>query len=241
MPPTPQPNENHHIKIHLHTHLPLKDSKAMEQITIIGSGNMARSIAVRMISARHSVQILGRNGEKTRELVEFLGAGAQGGGEGAVVEGGIVFLAVPFAEAKKSVIFYGDALAGRVVVDICNPVDLATFDSLVTPVGTSAAEEIALHTTADAFVVKAFNTCFAKPLELGSVARVPLDVFIAGDSEQAKLKVSSVVAASGLRPIDVGPLRRARDLEAMMLLVMGLQVSPAHENFNWDTSLNLLP
>lgn len=213
----------------------------MEQITIIGSGSMAHSIAVRMLKARRSVQILGRSGEKTRELVEILGAGAQGGGEGAVIEGGIVFLAVPFAEAKKSVLFYGEALAGRVVVDISNPVDLATFDSLTIPAGTSAAEEIAHHASAEAFVVKAFNTCFAKPLEVGSVSGVPLDVFIAGDSEQAKVKVSAVVAASGLRPIDVGPLRRSRELEAMMLLVMGLQVSPEHENFNWDTSLNLLP
>ncbi|WP_104111983.1 NADPH-dependent F420 reductase [Arthrobacter sp. N199823] len=213
----------------------------MEQITIIGSGNMARAIAVRMLKARHSVQILGRNGKKTRELVEILGAGAQGGGEGAVIEGGIVFLAVPFEEAKKSVIFYGEALAGKVVVDISNPVDLATFDQLLTPAGTSAAEEIVRHTSAEAFVVKAFNTCFAKPLESGSVSGIPLDVFIAGDSEEAKVKVSAVVAASGLRPIDVGPLRRARELEAMMLLIMGLQVSPEHKNFNWDTSLNLLP
>ncbi|AIX99963.1 putative reductase [Arthrobacter sp. PAMC 25486] len=213
----------------------------MEQITIIGSGNMARSIAVRMLQARHSVQILGRNGGKTRELVEFLGAGAQGGGEGAVIEGGIVFLAVPFEEAKKSVLFYGEALAGRVSVDISNPVDLATFDKLLTPAGSSAAEQTALHASPEALVVKAFNTCLAKPLEAGTVAGIPLDVFIAGDSEQAKVKVSAVVAASGLRPIDVGPLRRARELEAMMLLVMGLQVSPAHENFNWDTSLNLLP
>jgi predicted dinucleotide-binding enzyme len=73
------------------------------------------------------------------------------------------------------------------------------------------------------------------------VAGLPLDVFIAGDSEQAKVKVSAVVAASGLRPIDVGPLRRARELEAMMLLVMGLQASPNQDNFNWDTSLKLLP
>lgn len=138
-------------------------------------------------------------------------------------------------------IFYGEALAGKVVVDISNPVDLATFDQLLTPAGTSAAEEIVRHTSAEAFVVKAFNTCFAKPLESGSVSGIPLDVFIAGDSEEAKVKVSAVVAASGLRPIDVGPLRRARELEAMMLLIMGLQVSPEHKNFNWDTSLNLLP
>lgn len=213
----------------------------MEQITIIGSGNMARAIAVRMIAGRHSVQILGRDGEKTRELVEFLGAGAQGGGEGAVVEGGIVFLAVPYEEGRNTVIFYGESLAGRVVVDISNPVDLATFDKLRIPAGTSAAEEIARHASKDTLVVKAFNTCFAKPLEAGTVAGEPLDVFIAGDSQDAKTKVSAAVAASGLRPIDAGPLRRARELEAFMLLVMGLQVNPKHENFNWDTSLKLLP
>ncbi|MFJ6416061.1 NADPH-dependent F420 reductase [Paeniglutamicibacter sp. NPDC091659] len=213
----------------------------MEQITIIGNGHMARSIAVRMIKGRHSVLILGRNEGKTRDLVEFLGAGAHGGSEGSSLEGDLVFLAVPFEEGKKAVSAYGDALAGKVVVDISNPVDLASFDRLLVPEGTSAAESIALLAGPTTSVVKAFNTCLAKPLEAGSVAGLPLDVFIAGDSENAKAKVSAVVANSGLRPIDVGPLRRARQLEAMMLLVMGLQVNPEHENFNWDTSLKILP
>jgi predicted dinucleotide-binding enzyme len=90
-------------------------------------------------------------------------------------------------------------------------------------------------------VVKAFNTTFPSTLENGEVAGQHLDVFIAGDSEQAKEKVSAVAAAAGLRPIDVGPLRRARELEAIMLVVMGLQVSPEHQHFNWDTSLRIFP
>lgn len=213
----------------------------MDETTIIGSGNMARAIATRMLHARKSIQIIGRNGEKTRELVEGLGAGAHGGGEGAAVDGGIVFLAVPFEEGRDTTLVYGEALAGKILVDISNPVDLETFDRLRIPEGTSAAEEIARHASKDAKVVKAFNTCFAQPLESGTVAGKPLDVFIAGDDQDAKRKVSSVVAAAGLRPIDVGPLRRARELEAMMLMVMGLQVNPEHPDFNWDTSLKLLP
>ncbi len=213
----------------------------MSQVTIIGSGHMARAIAVRMLQARHSVQILGRDGTKTRDLVGDLGAGVTGGGEGAVIEGGIVFLAVPYEEAVNAVIVYGEALDGKVVVDISNPVDLATFDAMRTPAGTSAAEQVALHVSDGAFVVKAFNTCFAATLEAGSVAGQALDVFIAGDSQEAKRKVSAVVAASGLRPIDVGPLRRARELEALMLLIMGLQVNPNLENFDWDTAVKLLP
>lgn len=213
----------------------------MEQVTIIGNGHMARSIAVRMIAGRHSVQILGRNTEKTRTLVEVLGAGARGGEEGASIDGDIVFLAVPLEEAKKTVSTYSESLAGKVVVDISNPVDWATFDRLVIPEGSSAAESIALLASQDTSVVKAFNTCLAGPLEAGHVAGIPLDVFIAGDSEQAKAKVSALVANSGLRPIDVGPLRRARELESIMLLVMGLQGNPEHKNFNWDTSLKILP
>lgn len=150
-------------------------------------------------------------------------------------------MAVPFLEGKKTVSTYGESLAGKVIVDISNPVDMATFDHLLTPAGTSAAESIALLAPPSSNVVKAFNTCFAKSLEVGQVAGVPLDVFIAGDSEAAKAKVSAVAAASGLRVIDVGPLRRARELESMMLLVMGLQANPEHVGFNWDTSLKILP
>lgn len=213
----------------------------MDHVTIIGNGHMARAIAVRMLRARHSVQIIGRNSEKTQALVEFLGAGARGDEEGTPVEGNIVFLAVPFLEGKKTVSTYGESLAGKVIVDISNPVDMATFDHLLTPAGTSAAESIALLAPPSSNVVKAFNTCFAKSLEVGQVAGEPLDVFIAGDSEAAKAKVSAVAAASGLRVIDVGPLRRARELESMMLLVMGLQANPEHVGFNWDTSLKILP
>jgi predicted dinucleotide-binding enzyme len=54
--------------------------------------------------------------------------------------------------------------------------------------------------------VKAFNTTFAGTLVEGEVAGQQLDVLIAGDDEQAKQKVSQLVAVGGLRPIDVGPL-----------------------------------
>jgi predicted dinucleotide-binding enzyme len=212
----------------------------MPDITIIGSGHMARAIGVRMIHARKSVKIIGRNSEQTRSLVEFLGAGATAATDGDTLEGGIVILALPHGSAKEVLSSYSSQLSGKVVVHISNTVDPSNFDQLTVPYGTSAAEEAAALLPADAQLVKAFNTCFAGPLEMGVVGSEPLDVFIAGDSEEAKVRVSTVVAASGLRPIDTGPLRRARELEAFMLVVMGLQVNPAHSHFNWDTSLKLL-
>ncbi|HET7139133.1 MAG TPA: NAD(P)-binding domain-containing protein [Arthrobacter sp.] len=213
----------------------------MTNITILGSGHMARALALTMLRANNPVQILGRDGTKTRDLVESLGPGATGGLAGAPITGAIVFLAIPHKEVHAAILESGDHMDGRVVVDISNPVDVSTFDRLTTDPGTSAAEETARLLEGRADVVKAFNTTFPATLEAGKVAGQHLDVFIAGDSEEAKEKVSAVTAAAGLRPIDVGPLRRARELEGIMLVVMGLQVSPEHEHFNWDTALRILP
>ena len=118
---------------------------------------------------------------------------------------------------------YGDALAEKTIVDITNPVDVSTFDGLVTPAGSSAAEEIAKAAPARANVVKAFNTTFAGTLAPGQVAGQPLDVLVAADDAEAKQAVLALVEAAGLRGIDAGPLRRARELEALGFLHMTLQ------------------
>jgi 8-hydroxy-5-deazaflavin:NADPH oxidoreductase len=81
-------------------------------------------------------------------------------------------------------------------LDISNPVDFATFNSLATAPGTSAAEEMA-RANPDARVVKAFNTTFARTLIADEMARQPLDVFIAGDDEQAKAQVAELVRGGG--------------------------------------------
>jgi predicted dinucleotide-binding enzyme len=109
------------------------------------------------------------------------------------------------------------------VVDITNPVDWSTMDGFVTPEGSSAAEEIAKLVPAGTPVVKAFNTTFAGTLSAGEVAGQPLDVFIAGDDADAKQKVASLVEAGGSRALDVGALRRARQLEQLALLHMTAQ------------------
>lgn len=213
----------------------------MTNVTIFGNGRMARALATVMLRGNNPVQILGRDGSATRALVESLGPGATGGIMGAAVTGAIVFLAIPHREIHNAVLEIGDSLDGRVVVNISNTVDVSNFDRLTTEPGTSSAEETARLLNGRADVVKAFNTTFPSTLEAGKVAGQHLDVFIAGDSEQAKEKVSAVAAAAGLRPIDVGPLRRARELEAFMLVVMALQVSPEHPHFNWDTALRIFP
>ncbi|MGP4030678.1 NADPH-dependent F420 reductase [Pseudarthrobacter sp. 1C304] len=210
----------------------------MADITFIGSGNMARALGMRALAAGRSVQILSRSAEHAAALAAELGGGATSGGLGDVPDGDIVVLALYFDPAREVATHYGDTLSGKTVVDISNPVDTETYDSLTVPPGSSAAEEIsALLPGAD--VVKAFNTTFAGTLAAGAAGGMQLDVFIASDSDEAANKVASFAAAAGLRPLRVGGLKHARELEGFQLLVMALQVNPAYDAFNWDTGLKI--
>ena len=130
---------------------------------------------------------------------------------------------------------YGDAMAGTVVVDLTNPVDFATFDGLTVPADSSAAAEIAAALPT-ARVVKAFNTTFAGALAAGDVLAQPTTVLMAGDDADAKATLAEVVTAGGLRPVDAGSLKRARELEALGFLQITLA---AAEKTSWTSGFNL--
>ncbi len=179
--------------------------------------------------------VVDRDPEEAGQLADELQGAAQGGatveaaGPGAQLRGEVVILAVYYPGDIEIVREQGDGLAGKVVVDISNPLN-QTFDALATAPGTSAAEEVAASAPAGARVVKAFNTTFAGTLVEGQVAGQPLDVFIAGDDEEAKETVAQLVRDGGLRAIDVGPLERARQLEGLGFIGITLQ-QPLGLNF----------
>jgi NADPH-dependent F420 reductase len=194
-------------------------------VTIIGTGNMARGIGSRLLAGGHDVTVLGKAVEDAEAVVADLdGDGsARAGRSGDEIADDVVVLAVYYPDARTFVEQQADALSGKVLIDITNPVN-ETFDGLVTPPDGSAAQELA-RSAPGARVVKAFNTTFAGTLSQGEVAGQPLDVFMAGDDEEAKAIVSKLAADGGLHPIDAGPLKRARELEAAGLLHMTVQGS----------------
>ena len=114
----------------------------------------------------------------------------------------------------------------RWVVDISNPVDFETMDGLVARPDTSCAEETAKLVPEGTPVVKAYNTTFGDTLVPGEVAGQQLDVLIAGDDDEAKQTAAELVRGGGLRPIDIGPLRRARQLGQLGFLHISLQDRP---------------
>ena len=211
-------------------------------VTIVGTGNMARGIGTRLVAGGHSITLAGRELEETQELAAQLRSSAAHGGTvtavpvGSPIAGEVVVLAVPYPEVGPLIQQYGDQLAGKIVVDITNPVDFSTMSPAVAP-GTSGAEETAKAAPAGAKVVKAFNTTFAGTLVAGQVGGEPLDVFIAGDDADAKATIGRMVETGGLRAIDVGPLQRARELEALGLLHMALQFTL---NTGFQTAIKLL-
>ena len=178
----------------------------MANVTIIGTGNMGQAIAALVAKGGHSVQALAHTDTDQ------------------AVTGDVVVLAVPHAALADIAARRGDQLAGRVVVDITNPVDFETFDSLVVPADSSAAARLAADLP-QSRVVKAFNTNFAATLASGTVGDLPTTVLVAGDDAQAKQQVADLVTSGGARAIDAGSLRRARELEAIGFLQITLAAS----------------
>lgn len=197
----------------------------MTTVTIIGAGNMARGIGTRMVAGGHELRILAPTPKHATELATELrpaAAAVTGGGMTEPVTGDVVVFATPYHAALELADNLGPRLTGMVVIDITNPVDFATFDGLVTPPNSSAAEEIASRLSGSP-VVKAFNTTFAGTLVAGEVVGHQLDVLLAGDDGDAKGEVARLVESGGMRAIDAGPLRRARQLEQAGFLHMALQ------------------
>jgi hypothetical protein len=195
-------------------------------VTIIGTGNMARGIGSRALAGGHDVTVVGKDEARAEEAAATL---REQGGPGSVgtaldadpVGGDVVVLAVYYPDARAAVERHAGELAGKVVVDITNPVN-ETVDALVVPPDSSATRELG-RLAEGARIVKAFNTTFARTLVAGEVAGQPLDVFIAGDDEEARETVAELARDGGLNPIDAGGEERARELEALGLLHMQLQ------------------
>ena len=176
-------------------------------ITVFGKGNMGKAI--------------GANFEKAGNQVTYAGRDFKD------VLGDMVVLAVPYGAVDAIISAHAEELKGKIVIDITNPV---TFDSLVVPADSSAAQEIQKKLP-ESVVVKAFNNTFAATLASGQVGgKEPTVVLIASDDAEAKQKVKDALDGSLLSVLDAGALKRARELEAMGFLQISMV---AREQFGW--------
>lgn len=182
----------------------------MTSFSIIGTGKMANAIGGVLAESGNDVAYVKREDVGTAPL------------------GDVVVLAVPHSAIDSIVTSCGDQLAGKIVVDITNPLNFETFDSLVVPAGSSAAAQLAERLPASK-VLKAFNTTFAATLVSKKVGSNQTTVLIAGDDTTAKSVLTAAVEAGGLRAVDAGSLARAHELEAIgfqqLVLAAGEQIA----------------
>ncbi|MWB97191.1 NADPH-dependent F420 reductase [Agromyces seonyuensis] len=183
----------------------------MTDVTIFGKGNMGTAIGAVFAEAGADVDYRG-----STDAVQ-------------PVTGEIVVLAVPHPAVEGILANYGEAFAGKTVVDITNPLDFETFDSLVVPADSSKAAELAAALP-ESNVLKAFNTNFAATLGAKQVGGQPTTVLVAGDDAEAKAALIALVQGGGLAAKDAGSLKRARELEAVGFLQLTLAVT---EQVGW--------
>ncbi|WP_206446404.1 NADPH-dependent F420 reductase [Agrococcus sp. KRD186] len=189
----------------------------MTSITIFGTGTMGTAIGGLLAAGGADVQHIGS-------------------GETQQVQGDIVVLAVPYAALAPIAEQYREQLAGKTVVDITNPLNFETFDSLVVPAGSSAAAQLAALLPGSA-VLKAFNTTFAATLASKQVGALTTTVLVAGDDADAKAALIAAVKAGGADAIDAGSLARAHELEALGFLQLTLA---AGEQISWTGGFGIV-
>jgi predicted dinucleotide-binding enzyme len=175
------------------------------KIGIIGKGNVGTALGTGLTRKGHVVKYGHRD---PKEPVDR-----------AAEWGEVLILAVPHESVEFAAKDIGSAAEGKILLDVTN----AVGDNLDLTVGftTSAAEELQ-KMLPKARVVKAFNTVFAKNQSTGKIGNEQLTLFVAGDDAEAKQTIMQLGSEIGFDPVDAGPLKSARYLEPMAVLLMNL-------------------
>ena len=203
------------------------------KIAVVGAGNVGSAVGRAGVNTGHDVVMASRTPEKAQTVAGSIGAKAASSPAEAARDADLVVLAVPFGAVTDVAEEIADAVAGKVVVDVINPLK-ADFSGLATD--RSAAEEVQ-ERLPNARVVKAFNTVFASNQANPTVDGTPLDGFYAGDDADAKQVVADLLSAIGYRPIDVGGIQLARALEHMAFLNILLN---ATKGWSWQSGWKLV-
>jgi hypothetical protein len=205
----------------------------MRSISIIGSGKMGSAIANIAALAGADIQIVNRSAKPAKDHLH-----ARYAALGDDLTGDLVVFAVPYGAYPNLLKHYRDRLGGKVVIDISNTIDFTTYEQPEALVGTSTALELAKQLPRDVAVLKAFNANLADTLIARTNGTTATTVLFAGDDAEGKIALADILRAAGLRAVDVGPLQRSRQLEAIGFLQMVLASSG---KTRFESGFTLLP
>jgi predicted dinucleotide-binding enzyme len=205
------------------------------KVAIIGTGNVGSALGTSLVKAGHSVAVAANDPDRAGAAAGRIGASLARSPLEAAAEAEVVVLAVPWSAAEDVARGIAEATRGKVVIDASNPLR-PDYSGLATADGPSGGERIAAIMPG-AHVVKAFNTVFAgvqsSPASLGTT----LDALFATDDDGAAAIFGALATSIGFRPVRVGPLAAASELEAMAWLNIRLQML---NDGAWQTSFVLV-
>lgn len=192
-------------------------------IAVIGTGSVGSALGGSFARAGHAVTFAGRDADKAARVAAGVGSGAVAAttAREAAAAADVIVLAVPYGELAGVAAGIASVSTGKVVIDASNPLK-PDYSGLATS-GTSAAEEVAAALPG-ARVAKAYNTLFASNQGDPTAQGTTLDALYATDDDTAATTVADLAGSIGFRPVRVGPLAAARELESLAWLNIRLQL-----------------
>jgi 8-hydroxy-5-deazaflavin:NADPH oxidoreductase len=192
------------------------------KIAVIGTGNVGGALGKALSGAGHDVTYAARDQAKVDATAQDAGADAALSPVDAVKGADVVILAVPFTAIEGLATEIAGAASGKLVVDVTNPIK-PDYSGLSTIGGPSGGELVAASLPG-ANVVKGFNTVFATNQAHPKAHGQVLDALYAADDDAASAEFAKLASSIGFRPVKVGPLSAAAELEAMAWLNIRLQM-----------------
>lgn len=193
-------------------------------VGILGSGDVAQTLAGGFLSRGHSVMLGTRDPSKLDDWRGGAGERASVGTFGqAAYFGEIVVLATHGMATPQILATVGEAaFAGKTVLDATNPIEVDDRGFRLTIGFSDSLGEVIQRAIPSAKVVKVFNTVGA-PLMVDPVfSEGPADMFVAGDDADAKRRVGEIVREFGWNVVDAGGIDGARLLEPLCMLWVGV-------------------
>ncbi len=192
------------------------------KIGVLGSGEVAKTLASGFVKHGHLVMLGSRSPEKLKDWAASHPKEATGTFAAAAAFGEIVVLAVKGLAASEALRLAGEKnLAGKVVIDTCNPIADAPPVNGVLPFFTSPNQSLMEQLQREfpsSLLVKAFNSVGAPFMIDPQFDGGKPTMFICGNDEGAKKKVTSILDQFGWETADMGAAESARAIEPLCML-----------------------
>lgn len=206
----------------------MSQPKTILSVAVLGgTGKEGSGLAARWAASGYKVIIGSRSPEraeqKAKELNVLIGADVVSGmgNHDAAAQADLVVLSVPYSAHQATLEAVRDALRGKILIDVTVPLQPPKVRTVHLPPGQSAALEAQALLGDEVRVVAAFQNVSAEHLAHPDHA-VDCDVLVCGDDREAKEQVLKLVAATGMRGLDAGPLQNAIAVESLTPVLISL-------------------